>query len=315
MNQPEVCLIVLNWNGKEYLEDCLESIFSRTEYDNFDVSVVDNGSDDGSKEMVKKKFPEVDLIENERNLGYSIGNNVGIYRNDGYDYYVLLNNDIEARNNWLEEMVDTAEEKKADVTGAKLFYPDDTIQHAGGRVSFNEPNHIGRDQEDSFDEDKEVEYVTGAVMMISREVIEDIGYLDEIFSPASNEDSDYCFRAREAGRKVVFCSDAELTHYENKTVEKEISSFKYFFERKNSIKFTLMNLKGKRFGESILHEVKRLGASVLGYRQNYFFPLMRAYREVLIDLPELLRKRYSREEHVPSYYCEDIRDYSKRYED
>ncbi|MFB6241277.1 MAG: glycosyltransferase family 2 protein [Candidatus Nanosalina sp.] len=312
-DKPSVSLVVLNWNGKELLNDFLKSIHEKTEYPNYEVRVVDNGSEDGSQDMVEENYPEVELVENEKNLGFSIGNNIGIMNSGDSDYYLLLNNDMEARQGWLGDMVSTAEERNAGITGAKLFYPDGKIQHAGGKVSFSGPNHIGLNQEDEYYEDREVEYVTGAAMMIRRDVVEDIGYLDEILSPASNEDTDYCFRASEAGYSIVFSSDAELTHYEGKTREQESSGFDYFMERKNEIKFSLMNLHGKRLLKSFVNETKHFGAAVLGYRQNYFFPLMKAYREVLLDLPELLRKRYNREEYIPSYYCEDIRDYSKRY--
>ncbi|MFB6199916.1 MAG: glycosyltransferase, partial [Candidatus Nanohaloarchaea archaeon] len=85
-----VLIIILNWNGKDYLEACLSSIGESTEYEVYDILVVDNGSDDGSKEMVKEEFSDIDLIENNRNLGFSIGNNIGICENPGYDYYLLL---------------------------------------------------------------------------------------------------------------------------------------------------------------------------------------------------------------------------------
>lgn len=308
----DVLVVVLNWNGEEYLGDCLESLISKTRYEDFQVLVVDNNSKDDSVEIVKD-FPEVDLIENERNLGFSIGNNVGIYENQGFDYYLLLNNDTEVKEGWLEKLVETFQEKEdAGICGPKLKHPDGTIQSAG--INLPELESMRSDEEDREMDTEEVDGVLGAAFMIKREVIDEIGYLDEIYSPAQHEESDYCSRARKAGYKVYLEPDSEVLHYQGKAKENVKSDFMEFLELKNLLKYQIMNGSLK----SLLHDsfiyTRLTIASVLGVKPDYPWKVYpRALKETMKDLPVLIKKRFNRTDFVPSYFCEDIKDYSKRY--
>ena len=310
----EVLIIVLNWNGEEYLDDCLESLISETHYEDYQVLVVDNNSEDNSVEIVDG-FPEVDLIENESNLGFSIGNNIGIYENQGYEYYLLLNNDTKVKEGWLERLVETFEEKEdAGICGPKLKHPDGTIQSAG--INLPEMNSMRSDSEDREMETEEVDGVLGAAFMIKDEVFEEIGYLDEIFSPAQHEESDYCSRARKAGYKVYLEPDSEILHYQGKAKENVKSDFMEFLELKNLWKYQIMNGSLRSLLYDTFIYTRLAIASFLGVKPDYPWRVYpKALKETLKDLPVLVKKRSSRTEFVPSYYCEDIRDYSKRYED
>ncbi|MFB6199958.1 MAG: glycosyltransferase family 2 protein [Candidatus Nanohaloarchaea archaeon] len=312
MKEDSVCIIILNWNGKEYTKDCIQSIKDNTSYENFDVVVVDNGSNDGSSKMIKEKFPEVKLIEKSRNLGFSIANNIGMYDNPGYSFYLLLNNDTKVKEDWLSEMIETVKEhESAGIVGAKLLYPDNTIQHAGGKLKGGKSVHIGEGENpDKFDSDTKREYVTGAAFLIDSEVKKEIGYLDEVFTPASYEETDYCKRAKEAGYEIFFSSDSEIIHYEGKTRENTKNEQKYLIQRKNALVYLILNGGLTDLVRKLFVEMKHLTASIIGYKYNPRKALFTAHLGILKDLPALVYKRFNRDEHVPSYYCEGSKDYS-----
>lgn len=209
-----VSVIILNWNGGEYLRKCLDSVL-KTDYSSFEVIVVDNASTDGSRDMVKKEYPQVKLIENKENLGFCVGNNIGIERASG-DIIILLNNDTIVDENWLEEVVKKTGEPRVGIIGCRLYYPGSKIiQSLGYReVSLGMWEElIGSGQVDGgqFDVIEDVDYVSGAAMAIRREVIEKIGLLDP-FCYAFSEDKDISYRCRKAGYRVV-TSNAIVYHY------------------------------------------------------------------------------------------------------
>lgn len=218
MSDPRASVIVLNWNGLEYLGTCLGAVLAQ-DYDNFEVLVVDNGSTDGSVDFVTESYPQVVLVRNERNLGFSAANNRGLRTASG-DLLVLLNNDTEVDPGWLRALVSTAADPNVGIVGAKALYPDGRLQHAGGFVGKRgAASHYGYQEPDSgqFDQSREVDYVTGASLAITRNALETIGELDEEFSPIYYEDLDWCYRARAAGLRVVYQPQAKLIHHESAT--------------------------------------------------------------------------------------------------
>ena len=114
-------VIVVNWNGKRYLQECLPALLAQT-YSNHEIILVDNGSNDGSVDFVAEGFPEVRIIENSENLGFAAGNNVGIEVARG-DYIVTLNNDTRAEPDWLEELVKVVEaDPKIGMCASKMLF-------------------------------------------------------------------------------------------------------------------------------------------------------------------------------------------------
>lgn len=211
-------VIVLAWNGMDYLEPCLNAVFAQ-DYPDFEVIVVDNGSTDGSADFVAERFPQARLIRNERNLGYAAGNNVGLRAATG-DVLVLLNQDTEVRPGWLRALVEALDDPTVGIAGCKIFYADGvTLQHAGGYfewplgLSF----HYGDKEQDhgQYDVVREVDYVTGAAMGLRRVALNTVGLLDEGFFPGYFEDTDLCYRARASGYKVVYIPQAVLIHHES----------------------------------------------------------------------------------------------------
>ncbi|HNT74058.1 MAG TPA: glycosyltransferase family 2 protein [Anaerolineae bacterium] len=214
-------VIILTWNGMTYLEACLNAVLAQV-YPDFEVIVVDNASTDGSAELVAEQYPQVRLMRNERNLGFAAGNNVGLRAATG-NVLVLLNQDTEVRPGWLAALVEAVQNPTVGIVGCKLLYPDGTIQHAGAYLDEvrGASEHYGRHEPDTgqYDTPREVEFVTGAAVALTRATLSRVGELDEGFAPAYYEDVDWCYRVREAGLRVWYCPQAAAVHYESTSIQ------------------------------------------------------------------------------------------------
>lgn len=276
-------VIVLSWNGETYLPDCLNAVMSQT-HTPHEVILVDNASTDGSVESAATNFPLVRIICNDENLGFAGGMNVGLKLATG-DIAVLLNQDTVVRDNWLADLVKAMEaDEHIGIAGCKILYLDgQTIQHAGGYLEYplGLAHHYGYGELDRghWDEQREVEYVTGAAMAIRREVLERIGYLDDDFFPAYFEDVDICFRARQAGYKVVYVPTAALLHHESALTERETVQQHYYYHR-NRLRLLLKHYTLEQFKRDFLPAEKERFALPLPL--NEARALRRSYLEKLL---------------------------------
>jgi GT2 family glycosyltransferase len=240
-------VIILNWNGGNYLIKCVNSVM-KTDYpsDLLEVIIVDNGSTDGSARLAKKMFPQVKLIENEKNLGFCIGNNIGIKNSSG-DIIILLNNDTIVDKDWIKEILKCAQDPEVGIIGCRLYFPGTKIiQSLGFKMKFlGFYESIGAGQEDTgqFYDVGYVDYVSGAAMAIKREVLNRIGLLDPAFY-AYHEDVDLCYRARRAGYKVV-TSNAIVYHYGSLSWNK-LPARKIYLAERNKIYFVLKHYSPKK---------------------------------------------------------------------
>lgn len=215
---PMVWAVVLNYNGREVLAECLESL-RKQDYPNLKILVVDNASTDGSA-VVAESTQGVEVICNARNLLFAGGNNVGIRKavDSGAAYVVLINNDTVSDAGLIGALVAAIEGREgAGIAGPKIYYHSrpGVIWSAGGMVDFARGwvRHRGIRQKDEgqFDEIAEVDYVTGCCLMFKRGVYEVIGGLDEGF-PMYFEDTDFCTRACRAGFKVIYAPRGRMWH-------------------------------------------------------------------------------------------------------
>jgi GT2 family glycosyltransferase len=230
--KPVLSIVIVSWNVREDLRECLQSLLreegSRLESGEIEIIIVDNASTDGTAEMVNLEFPRVKLLVNSQNLGYTKANNIGINHSRG-KYILLLNPDTIVHQGALQALIDCAESHpEAGIIGAKLLNPDGSVQRSArsfpdigaglfrntflGRLFPNNPfvrRYLLVDF--GYDEVREVDWVSGAAMLVRRDLIERIGGLDERFW-AYCEDVDLCWRAWQAGYKVLFCPNAVITH-------------------------------------------------------------------------------------------------------
>lgn len=229
---PKVSVIIPNKDSAAILDRCLSSIAEKTNYDNYEVIVVENNSElPETFEYYREaelRFPFLRVVTWDGPFNYSAINNFGARFATG-DYYLLLNNDIEViEPDWMRSMVSYCQRGDVGVVGAKLLYQDDTVQHAGVfMITCGSVNELGGPAHAFTHLDRtdagymrraslvqDVSIVTGACLMTRRDVFEELNGLDEDFVVAFN-DVDYCLRVRESGRLVVYNPDALLYHYES----------------------------------------------------------------------------------------------------
>ncbi len=218
MDRRKVHVIILNWNGREVLGPCLDSLM-RVNDPPLEIIVVDNGSTDSSREIVRQGFPGVELIENGENLLFAAGNNVGIEAalERGAEFVLLLNNDTEVDPGFAAEMFQAFDDPAVGVAGPKIYYHDDPERIWYGGGGFNRltgvPFHRGlRRMEGSFeDAPGETGWVTGCALMARREVFGQIGLLDPSYTIYC-EDVDFCLRAAAAGWSLRYVPSARLWH-------------------------------------------------------------------------------------------------------
>jgi len=224
----DLSVIIVNWNTKKLLEDCLTSIYKFTRGVKFEVIVVDNASEEGSPQMIEKKFPHAKLIQNKNNLGFAKANNQGIRQAKGGNI-LLLNSDTYLIENSFKKLLEKskANNKKA-VLAPLLLNEDRTIQQSVGFfpnlpqiffwMSFIDDLPFGQylkpyhmDHDTFYKKDQEVDWATGAAIFVPKEAISKAGALDEkIFM--YGEDVEWCFRIKKAGFKIIFSPAAKIVH-------------------------------------------------------------------------------------------------------
>ncbi len=220
----KVSIVIPVFNKVEFTKRCLESIFKNVHYEHYEVIIVDNESSDGTREFITELCSHesrVKYIRNETNLGFVDACNIGARNADG-DYILLLNNDTEVNLDWLEALLDFADKTpECGALGSKLIYPDGRLQEAGG-ITFSDGNgwNYGRGDDPDypkFNFVREVDYISGASLMVRRSLWDKIGGLDTRYAPAYCEDADLCFAVRDLGYKVFYQPRSSLVHYEGIT--------------------------------------------------------------------------------------------------
>jgi GT2 family glycosyltransferase len=224
--EPLVSIIIPNKDQTESLKKCLDSIREKTSYKNYEIIIVENNSEEPETFAFYKKISggNIKIVTWEGEFNYSAINNFGVRHARG-DYLLLLNNDVEIISaDWMKEMLSHCQRKEVGIVGAKLYYPDNTIQHAGiiigiggvaGSIFTGLPRAFsGYLHKASIQLD--LSAVTAACMLVKRSAFEQVGGLEEKLKVAFN-DVDFCLRVREKGYLVVYDPYAELYHYESKT--------------------------------------------------------------------------------------------------
>jgi len=230
MTDLSICIV--NTNQRELTRDCIKSVYENTREVGFEIILVDNACTDGSDDMVRAEFPEVRLIVNTVRLGFSENNNIAMRAATGR-YLLLLNEDTYVRPGALDMMVMFMDgHPEAGACGGTLYNPDGTIQHTGkmrptmaaaifislGLARLFPANPYTRRyffQKESYADFEEVDQINGACLMVRREVVEQIGDLDERFFMAA-QDVDWCIRMQDAGWKIFYIPKAGIVHYRGK---------------------------------------------------------------------------------------------------
>lgn len=226
------------------LQKCVRSIFAKTSHTDYEIILVDNGSrEDATLKYLGeiKENDKVQVLEYDKPFNFSAINNFAAKNAKG-EYLLFLNNDTEViSENWLEKMLECFIDENIGVVGAKLLYPDDTIQHIG--VMLEEKRlaiHAFRTwKEDAVKvaDKKEWKAVTGACLMTKKDLFLKLGGFDEQNLPIAYNDVDYCLRAGELGYKVICVSNIKLYHYESASRKSDVKVFYKFLKFIRFLKF------------------------------------------------------------------------------
>ncbi len=287
---PSVAIVIVNWNQKQRLATCLNTLKYKTTYSNYHTIVVDNGSTDGSPKMVREESAWADQIALEKNTGFSIGNNKGIVyalKKFNPQYVLLLNNDTEIiEPDWLTKLVAAAESQSdVGIIGGKLIYTDGKTQYLGTKASVKGLSWIKAANEEHLPEIFDVDSVMGACFLIKRAVIDKIGLLDVGFSPFVHEESDYCFRARKAGYRILMVRSVSVVHHFRMSVSQVNSVYADFVVRRNFIRFMLVNFPATWLAERKATEVRILVSCFVARNRDGTIPVkLRAGRDLLVHL-------------------------------
>ncbi len=296
MNKLKVLVVIPNWNGEDLLAESLRSIENQT-YP-CQIVVVDNGSTDGSIDIIKKQFPKVHLIELAENTGFTGGVNAGLRYSieEGFWATALFNNDAEAEPDWLENLVKELEEdKKAGIATGKLMRQDKKhIDSTGDFYTiWGIPMPRGRNHKDTgqYDQVESVFGASGGASLYRTSMLKQIGLFDERFF-AYIEDVDISFRARLAGWGVVYTPKAVVYHHVSATTSKMVSSFARYHWIKNYLMAYTKNMPTKlywKYFPLFAFQYLRYGLSSLV--RGGFWAYVRSSARFLALLPGVLKDR------------------------
>lgn len=243
----KLSIIIVNFNVKAFLQNCLLSVRKALEKIPSEIIVVDNASDDGSVEIIKKNFPDVKIIELSENLGFSKANNIGLKIAKG-EYICLLNPDTIVEEDTLNTMIRFMESHpEAGMAGCKILNPDGTFQLAcrrsfptpwvaftkifGLSALFPKSKLFARYNLTYLDENQtyEVDAISGSFMFLRKDVYEKVGGLDESFF-MYGEDLDWCFRIKKAGFKIYYVHSTKIIHFKGESTKRSnIDEVKHFY--------------------------------------------------------------------------------------
>lgn len=238
MNSPLVSIIIVNWNAEKYIEKCIDSLLFQT-YNNFEIILVDNDSSDNSVNIVKTKYPNVKIIQNNENLGFAEANNIGINFSSG-ELVALFNPDAVAEKNWLKILVTTLVNSNNIVgVAGKIYYLEEkfgknTIFCTWSKIhpfSAN-PTNFHNDEPTS-----NVDYLSGAAVLLKREILEKIGLLDKNYF-LYFEETDLCARILRTGNHLTYIPTAIAWHAVSPLSD---SSNKIYYMERNKFRFALKN--------------------------------------------------------------------------
>lgn len=307
---PIVSIIIVNWNGRRFLEKNLSSIFSQT-YQQFEVILVDNGSIDGSIPFVRDCFPQTIIIDNSSNEGFAAANNQGIRAAKG-KYIATLNNDTIVDKEWISNLVKVAElsENHVGMWAPKILSmkEPDKIDSIGGLLIYKDgiARGRGRGQEDKgqFDKVEEILFPSACSALYRKDMLDDVGLFDEDFF-AYCEDTDLGLRARLAGWKALSVPDAVVYHHYSGSTG-TYSEIKAFLVERNHIWVAIKNFPATmvvlmpfytliRWIVQLLHIAKGTGATSSYVKEvsiiRILAALIKACVSALWGIPTMWKKR------------------------
>lgn len=246
----KVAIVILNYNGKKYLEHFLPSVVQNTS--EASIIIADNASTDDSIAFIEQNYPALPLIRMQENTGFSTGYNIALRQVEA-EYYVLLNSDVEVTSGWLVpllKLMDSNSNIAACQPKIKSFHHKDTFEHAGAGGGYMDIlgfpfcrgrilDHVEKDN-GQYNDTKEVFWASGACMVVRAELYHRFGGLDDDFF-AHMEEIDLCWRLKNAGYQIFYCGESEVYHVGGGTLGYK-SPRKLYLNFRNSLVMLVKNL-------------------------------------------------------------------------
>ncbi|PTQ96941.1 hypothetical protein C8P68_104435 [Mucilaginibacter yixingensis] len=250
-NTPKVAIVILNWNGLKYLQQFLPSVMTTT-WSNLEIVVGDNASTDDSVVFLKSQYPQIKIVQNDANYGFTGGYN-RVLQHVEADYLILLNSDIEVTPNWIEPVIEMMEADDTIAAAApkiKAYHQKTHFEHAGAAGGFIDsygyPFCRGRifyeveEDKGQYNQSGEVFWATGAALFIKKECWDAAGGFDERFF-AHMEEIDLCWRLKNMNYRIMYCAESEVYHVGGGTLDKE-NPFKTYLNFRNNLLLLKKNL-------------------------------------------------------------------------
>lgn len=260
-NAIKISFIIVNYNGLEDSCELIESIYAHIPMSlGYEIILVDNGSRKNESIHVKEKFPSVNAVRSEKNLGFAGGNNLGIKQSSG-DYLFLINNDTLLFDDSILKLVDFMDNNsQAAAASPKIYFPGEpkVIQYAGftpmSRITLRNRS-IGRGEMDngSYDTDSQTFATHGAAMIVRREVVEEIGYMPEIYF-LYYEEIDWCMNMKRHGYELWYVPSSSIVHKESRTTGED-SPLKRYYMTRNRLLFARRNMTKGAANLSICYQI------------------------------------------------------------
>lgn len=280
-----VSAIIVNWNGGELLDNCVNSLYGDLGTLLLEIIVIDNASTDLSLDRVLSKFPKIKIVRNAENVGFAKAGNQGIRLSHG-EYVLLINNDAAVYPGAIGSLVQIMErDHRVGIVGPRLRNPDGTVQYSYGRfpsvfrflTELGVPKSERYYQRSGYECVHEVDWLTGACLLLRRSMLDDIGLLDERFF-FNYEDVDLCRRAQAHGWLRVYVPDADVFHHKGRSslqpeirerilLEKRRSQLFYYRKHGNIGSFYL--IKALNLTYSLLHILGAECSRMAGYPSHY----------------------------------------------
>lgn len=290
-SNPSVCIIIATWNSRDLLEQCIGSLKKNTEYPNWSLWIVDNASTDGTSSFVRGRWPEANLLCLEENEGLVPSFNRIVSQVDA-DYYIRLDTDAFVQQGWLAPLVEAIESsEKIGFASSLFFYPDNSIHYAGACLSATLGVEVvghGEKDSSSFVETTVTPFAHG-MCLIRREVINEVGLLDERFAPGYYEEFEYQFRALRRGFQAVFVPLSTIIHVTGGTFAKQPSDRKTQIMERNWLQLLLLHWPTAWLALRVPFEGLRILRAILSGAK--MAPYLNAWRAILENLRYLRQRR------------------------
>ncbi len=304
MNKPKVAVVILNWNGKKFLEQFLPSVTKYSTKNDTEIWVADNGSTDDSIDFLKKNYPDVKILQLDKNYGFAGGYNRALQQIQA-EYYVILNSDVEVTENWIEPIIQYMSDNQ-DIAAVQpkilAHYDKKRFEYAGAAGGFLDkygyPFCRGRIldsyeyDEGQYDQITDIFWATGACLFIRAEDFRKNLFDDDFF--AHMEEIDLCWRLKNKGKRIVYFPEVAVYHVGGGTLPMN-SPNKLYLNYRNNLFLLYKNLPKKGFGKTLIFRMFLDGISAMIYLMkfqfSYFGAVLKAHKHFYKMLKKFKLKR------------------------